>query len=192
MRPYTRTGSALAAAAVSVVIAACGSSSSPSSQSASTASGPNGARGAAMAACLKKQGITPPSRLRGNGSGGPPGGAGAPPAGGGLFGGGNGGPAGNGRFRAALRKCGIRAFVRRRGSFVTTPAGRAALARFTACVKKNGYALPPPNLSGSGPVFDPRKVNRTDPKFVAAVGKCQALIPRPPGPGAGGGPPPGA
>jgi hypothetical protein len=93
-----------------------------------------------------------------------------------------------------LKKCGIRAFVRRRGSLASTAAGRAALARFIACVKKNGYALPAPNLSGSGPVFDPRKVNRKDPKFVAAVTKCQALIPRPPGPGpgGGGGPPPGA
>jgi hypothetical protein len=51
----------------------------------------------------------------------------------------------------------------------------------------NGYKLPKPNLSGTGPVFDPRTVNRTDPKFIAAAQKCQALIPRP----AGAGAPPG-
>jgi hypothetical protein len=55
-------------------------------------------------------------------------------------------------------------------------------------MKTNGYKLPQPNLSGNGPVFDSRKVNRSDPKFVAAAQKCQALIPRPPG---GGGPPGG-
>jgi hypothetical protein len=183
-------GTALAAAAVSVALAACGSSS-PSSTTASN--GQPGARRAAIAACLKKQGITPPAGPRGGRPGGPPGGAGAPVPGAGLFGGPNRGAGGGSRFRAALQKCGIRAFGRRggRGGIAGTPAGRAALTRFSACMKQNGYALPAPNLSGSGPVFDPRKVNRRDPKFLAAAAKCQGLIPRPPGPG-GGAPPPGA
>jgi hypothetical protein len=194
-------GAALAAATVSVALAACGSSSSStSSQSSGAANGANGSQRAAITACLKKQGITPPARTGGNGPGGPPGGpggapggAGGPAGGGGLFGGGNGGPGGNSKFRAALQKCGLRRpGGGRGGSAVSTPAGRAALTRFTACVKKNGYTLPAPNLSGSGPVFDPKKVNRNDPKFVAAVAKCQAFIPRPPGPAGAGGPPPGA
>ncbi len=180
----SRSGTIVAALVLSATLAACGSSSSSSS---TAASGPNSARRAEIAACLKKQGITPPAGAQGNRFTRPPGGA--APGGGGLFGGGpagaQGGPNG-GRFRAALQKCGIRFIGRRRGSIASTPAGRAALKRFAACMKKNGYKLPAPNLSGKGPVFDASKVNRSDPKFVAAGTKCQGLIPRPSGPPPGG------
>lgn len=57
-------------------------------------------------------------------------------------------------------------------------------------MRKNGYDLPKPNTSGKGPVFDSSKINRNDPKFKAAVAKCQsdlrALRPQ----GAPGGTPP--
>jgi len=44
-------------------------------------------------------------------------------------------------------------------------------------MRKNGYNLPAPNLSGNGPVFNPAQVNRNDPKFVAAAQKCRSLLP---------------
>jgi hypothetical protein len=53
-------------------------------------------------------------------------------------------------------------------------------------VRRNGFALPAPNTSGRGPVFDPTKVNQRDPAFVKASAKCQQLLGAP-----GGGPPPG-
>jgi hypothetical protein len=165
--------------ALAIGLTACGSSSTPKTTSTTAAAtrGSGGARRAQIAACLKKQGITLPNRRPGTGQGG-----------GGLFGGGgNGGPGGSGsRFRAALQKCGLRAGLGRRG-FLTTAAGRSAIARFAACMARNGYALPKPNLSGSGPVYDPAKVNRNDPKFVKAAAACQSLVPRRPN-----GPPQGA
>jgi hypothetical protein len=191
----SRSGTIIGALVLSATLAACGSSSSSSSQTSTVANGPNSARQAEITACLKKQGITPPPGVRQNRPARPPGAgaAGGGPPGGGLFGGGGPaaaqGGANGGRFRAALQKCGIRLSGRRSGSIASTPAGRAAIKRFAACMKKNGYKLPAPNLSGIGPVFQASKVNRSDPKFVAAGTKCQGLIPRPAGPG--GAPPPG-
>ncbi len=66
-------------------------------------------------------------------------------------------------------------------------------------MRRHGYNLPPPNTTGTGPVFDATKVNRNDPKLLTVARACQALIPRRGGGGAGagtgggaGGPPPGA
>jgi len=189
-RPTPRCTLAMALV-VPLVLAACGSSSSSSSSKSTTSATGTGsfaARRAQIQACLKKQGITPPARPQG----GPPGGgAGAGTGLGGLFGGGPPGGRGNPKMRAALRKCGIN-FAGGRRRFFSTPAGKQALNSFVACVRKNGYNLPDPNTSGNGPVFDPTKVNRNDPKLIVAAAKCRYLLPRPRfGPG-GGGPPPGA
>jgi hypothetical protein len=182
--------------ALSLALAACGSSSSSASKggTSTTANGSFAARRAAIRACLQKQGINLPQRPPG---GGPPRGGGL----GGLFGGGGGGPQGQNasKFRAAMQKCGLN-FRGRRGRFFSTAAGKRALNAFVACVKKNGYALPTPNTSGNGPVFDPTKVNRNDPKLIVAAAKCQKLLPRPrfrrggfgPGGPDGGGPAPGS
>ncbi len=172
-----RPGPALAlgvALACALALAACGgsASSSSSSSSASAATGAGGFNRTVLVACLKKQGITLPTR---------PSGSGAPPSGGGLFGGGGGGGgrrfgfASNPKIRAALQKCGL-SLPRRTGNFRTSPAFKTAVNNFVACVRKNGYALPNPNLSGNGPVFKASQVNRKDPKFVAAVAKCQSLL----------------
>ena|SRR5947209_6173730 len=108
-------------------------------------------------------GLNLPQRPLGRGRGGP-----------GLFGGGGGGGRfQNPQFRAALRKCGINPPAGRRfnGSMY-----RQTITKFAACVRQNGYNLPAPNFSGKGPVFDPSKVNRNDPKFMAAARKCQGLL----------------
>ncbi len=96
------------------------------------------------------------------------------------------------KFRAAMRKCGIN-FRGGRERFFSSPAGKRALNSFVDCVRKNGYNLPAPNTSGNGPVFDPSKINRNDPKLIVGAAKCRHLLPRPRfGPGRGGGPPGGA
>jgi hypothetical protein len=184
---------------VLLAVAGCGSSSSGSgSTQASATTGPGGTNRQAIADCLKKQGIDVPQRPSGAPpqGGGP--GAGGPSAGGGfLFGGGpQGGGNGSGgrdfsKIRAALQKCGINPQQgQRRFNPQNSAQFRQALTKFVSCVRKNGYDLPDPNMSGNGPVFDSSKVDRNDPKFKSATGKCagklQALRPQ------GGGPPPGS
>jgi hypothetical protein len=56
------------------------------------------------------------------------------------------------------------------------PQLQQSIQAFVSCVRKDGYNMPSPNLSGNGPVFDPAKVNRSDPKFVSASQKCQSLL----------------
>jgi hypothetical protein len=168
-----------------LALAGCGgaAASRPATTATTTAAGaartrPNRTQ---LAACLRKQGVQLPQRPR-NGGGQSRRGAG----GGLLFGGGGGGGFGGAnrtKLQAALRACGVQPgqFRGRGRSNPTSPAYRQALARFVSCVRRNGYDLPAPNTTGRGPVFDPTKVNRNDPKFVAASRKCESLLPQRPG-----------
>ncbi len=197
LRPVALT---LAVAATALLLAACGSSSNTGSSSSSTSSGgaaasAGGAATAArskFAACLKAHGVTLPARPAGarRRPGGP--GSGYGGGGRGFFFGGSGaaggGPASgrfnNPKFRAALQACGGGRFPQRR----FTP-NKAAVTKFTACVKQHGYNLPAPNFSGKGPIF-PAAIAR-DKKFQAAARACASdLRPAgagsPPGSGAGG------
>jgi hypothetical protein len=185
-----RSGAILGVLAVSALLAACGSSSSSSASASSSsptattapagaAAGAGRARGAALRACLKAHGVTLPNRRPGTGR--PPGGT----PGGGLFGGGGGRFAANPKLRAALQACGAR-FGFRGGAGRFRPSTQRVSA-FVACVRKHGYPMPSPNLSGTGPVF-PASI-RTDPKFIAAAKPCESLL-VPPG-GAAGAPPAG-
>ncbi len=180
---------------VLLAVAGCGSSSSGSgSTQASATTGPGGTNRQAIADCLKKQGIDVPQRP----SGAPPQGGGPGAGGGFLFGGGppGGGNGSGGRdfskIRAALQKCGINPQQgQRRFNPQNSAQFRQALTKFVTCVRKNGYDMPDPNLSGNGPVFDSSKVDRNDPKFKKAATRCQSdlLALRPQGRGA---PPGGA
>jgi len=67
------------------------------------------------------------------------------------------------------------------------PTLNHTLGKFVTCVRRHGYNLPPPNTTGTGPVFDATKVNRNDPKLLTAARACQALILRRGGGGAGAG-----
>jgi hypothetical protein len=170
--------------AVAAALAACGSSSSSTNTSAgasttASATGPAGRPDfARLRACLQQQGVALPRRPAG----------GVPNAG--VVGQGGGFRRGGGffsrlsiaqrvRLQAAMQKCGGQfggGFRRFGGPNVRSAAFRRALVAYVACVRRNGFALPAPNTSGSGPVFDPSKVNRQDPKFVAANAKCQQLL----------------
>lgn len=189
-------GRALAGAALllalAALLAACGSSSSGGSTSAASttasATGPAGPAGfARLRACLQQQGVTLPrppagAQAQRRQSGGGPG-----------FGFRRGGgafsrlsSAERARMSAALQKCGgVRGRFRRFGFDARSPAFRRALTAYVACVRRNGFDLPAPNTTGKGPIFDPRKVNPRDPRYLAANAKCQQLLaaarPAPPG-----------
>jgi hypothetical protein len=187
--------------AVVLALSACGGSASPSSTTAAAqvnptgASGPGGSaassRRTALAACLKKYGVTLPTgrvgsgrpRFGASGASGPTGRFGATGARGrGFFGGGA--FAGNPKFAAAFAKCGG-AFGarfgagRRAGSApgfnVASAQDRAEVTSFVACMKSNGVALPAPNFSGTGSVFG-TSVNRTTAAYRAGYAKCQGLL----------------
>jgi hypothetical protein len=177
----------VAAIGVCCALAACGSSSSSSSTTSASAatgsttkSGPGDpAQRAALAACLKKHGLTLPSRPPGSR---PPGSR--PPGSGGygggprFFGGGNGrGFAPNPKLRAALQACGGGRF--RGGPPRNSATFRASLTKYVACVRQHGYDLPKPNFSGKGSVF-PSSI-QSNPKFQAASRACQSLLARPGG-----------
>lgn len=195
----TRALAVLAPALASLLLAACGSSSKTTSATtvaSGTSKGPAIARFAALRECMKKDGIALPTpTTRKPGGAGPPSGGGFPPSG---------APAGSRRlpkgvtqaqFQAAIRKCGGNAFSGRGGSEgrfgrVSSPAFRKALAKFASCLHQNGIAVPAPNTSGNGPIFNTRGLNINSPKFKAAQKKCSSLLRVRPG-AAGGGAPPG-
>lgn len=190
---------AIAAILAMVVLAACGSSGSSSTSTkaaASTSSQKN--RFAALQECLKKQGVTLPSRPSGNGApnGGPAGG-GAPPSGGGE---GFKPPEGGSqsKLQEAIKKCGGGNFAG--GSRPNSAASKAALTKYASCIRENGVNLPAPNTSGNGPVFNTKGINTSSSTFKNAQKACQSQLKGAFGPASGSGqagppngaPPPGA
>jgi hypothetical protein len=139
--------------------------------------------------CLQKNGITLPQR--------PPGQRGAHPGGpsGFLGGDGAGGPQlPNGvtraQMQAALKKCGAGGQFRRGGARLQSPAYKAALAKFAACMRENGVNVPAPNTSGNGPIFSTKGLNTASAQFRSAELKCRSdltgALRRAPGAGATG------
>lgn len=168
--------------AVSVALAACGSSSSSTTTSASSGSSATASSTSgrfdrtALAACLKKHGVTLPSRPAGSGA--PAGGA--PPAGGGGFFGGGGTGSGRGgffrnnpKFAAAFKACGGGNFRGRVGGHFKI--SHTTIDKYVSCVRSHGYPqMPNPNFSGTGGVF-PTSI-RSNPKFLAASRSCQSIL----------------
>ena len=197
-----------------LALAACGSSSSSTtttttsaSASATTSTGTpsTGAGGAgasrfkALRECLQKNGITLPARTPGQR---PPSGSVHPGGAGGFLGGGGAGANGpklpNGvtraQYEAAIKKCGG-AFRGGAAARLKSPAYKAALTKFAACMRENGVNVPAPNTSGSGPVFDTKGIDTSSSQFRTAESKCRSDLTSAfrRGPGAGGPPggPPG-
>jgi hypothetical protein len=181
-----RKRSPMAAAILLVVLAgsllaACGGSSNSATTTASTSasttsSAPGKAPGfanrfAAVRECLKKEGITLPTRKPGQ----------RPGAGGFLGGGSSALPAGvsKAKFEAALKKCGGN-FAGGRGGFrsgtarFNTPEGKKALAKFAACLRENGVKVGEPDTSGKGPIFDTTGINVKGAQFRTAEAKCRS------------------
>jgi hypothetical protein len=188
------------------LLAACGGSSNSATTTASTSasatkSTPGKAPGfthrfAAIRECLKKEGITLPTRTPGQ----------RPGAGGFRGGGSSALPAGvsKAKFEAALKKCGGN-FAGGRGGFaggtsrLSSPEGKKALAKFAACLRENGVKVGAPNTSGKGAIFNTTGINTKSAQFKAAETKCRgdlagafgarpgAAAPGAPGAGAGAG-----
>jgi len=167
-------------------LAACGGSSKSSSTSTSasattlagtgtTGTGATGAgvsRFKALRECLQKNGITLPKRTPGQ----------RPPGGPGGFLGGAGGPqlpsgVTRAQYEAALKKCGGGGFAGpgARARF-SSPAFKAALAKFATCLRQNGVNVPTPNTSGKGPVFNTKGINTSSLQFRTAEVKCRSAL----------------
>ncbi len=181
----------------SALLVACGSSSSgttaantsaastspaaPAGTPAGSVPGAGPARGrfAAVRECLKKNGITLPQRVPGKPGQAPPPGGAVPLGGAGGYAGGAQLPKGVTRtqFEAALKKCGgSRLGGLGAQSRLRRPGFQRALASFATCMRQNGIALPAPNTSGSGPIFNTSGLNTNTARFRAAQQKCAPLL----------------
>lgn len=79
-------------------------------------------------------------------------------------------PGASARVQAALKGCGATS----RAPITSTPAFRASVVKYVACVRKHGYPLPSPKFSGRGAGFSQRI--QTNPKFKTASNSCQDLL----------------
>jgi hypothetical protein len=199
-RRRLRPAVALAVLGSCCALAACGSSASSATSPASTSSseaskggqeaskrpqGGGSSRLTALRSCLAKQGITLPAPSGKRAPAGAPRGGGLPGRGGRFQ-----PPAGVSatRFREALKKCG--GGNAGGAARFNSPAAKAALTKFVACMRENGVSLPTPNTSGNGPVFNTTGINITGATFKAAQSKCQSDLRGAFGGGAPNGAPP--
>lgn len=194
--PTIRSAAVAVALVAALALGACGSSSggdegAATAANAATRTAADGRPATAdrerLAACLREQGVELPRRPagapEGGGPGGPPPGDGGPAPGDGTSP--PGGRAGRAlsdeerkKMEAAFEACGGRPSGVLPGGGPGRAGGPsvAALKRFVACVRRNGYDLPDPDTSGRGPAFDADRVDRDDPAFVKASRACQQLL----------------
>jgi hypothetical protein len=184
-----RTAGAVTSASTTPTTTSTPTTSTSTTSKGTTPAGPG--RFAALRECLQKNGITLPKRTPGQA-----------PGAGGFLGGGPTLPAGVSRaqYEAAIKKCGgLPRFPR--GGFrgprikFNSPAIKAALVKFAACLRANGVNAPEPNTSGTGPIFNTKGLNTSSATFRTAESKCRsdlvgAFRARPGSGGAAGGPPP--
>ena len=55
-----------------------------------------------------------------------------------------------------------------------SPATEQALVKFANCMRAKGIHMPEPNITGPGPVFDPKQMDLKNPHFAAAAASCRA------------------
>lgn len=55
-----------------------------------------------------------------------------------------------------------------------SPAMQQALVKFANCMRAKGIHVPEPNISGPGPVFDPKQMDLKNPHFAAASASCRS------------------
>jgi hypothetical protein len=148
-----------------------GASTSGTSTSGTGTTAPGGPIGhgaprfAAIRTCLQKNGITLPTRRPG--SHGPTPGVsrlglpkGVTPK----------------QYEAAVKKCGGGGFAGGGARFANNPVFKAALVKYSECLRQNGVDVPTPNTSGRGPVFDTKGINTRSPQFKAATAKCRGTL----------------
>jgi hypothetical protein len=177
---------ALLITATALVLTACGGSSSSgtSTTAASTSKQGGSNRFASLQACLEKEGITLPTPSGKVGNGTPPSsGSGTPPTNGTAPTGGVGRPGGGfklpagvsrAKFQEALKKCGGGGFAGGKRPSFNSSTIKAALTKYSACMRENGVKLPAANTSGNGPVFNTKGIDTTSEAFKNAQKKCQS------------------
>ena len=177
MKTAAATLAVLAAAALVACGGGGGGSDNASTSTATDATGGGPTRITLtdeQRACLEKNGAPAPTGPPAGGQPGPPPGAsGAPPTGAPQRFQGN--PQDFAKMRAAAQKCGVELPQGGPGGRpdVNSDEFQTSVSDYATCMSDNGYAMPEPNFSGNGPVFDESKVDRSDPKFTAASAKCQ-------------------
>jgi hypothetical protein len=57
-----------------------------------------------------------------------------------------------------------------------SPALQRAFLGFAACMRARGVSMPPPNVTGPGPVFDPKRIGTTSPHFASAESICRTQL----------------
>jgi hypothetical protein len=177
---------ATTAAATTTTTGSTGTTSTGATSTGATSTGGSSPQGAAPGAvgkrfgaireCLQKNGVTLPQRTPGSGA-----------PGGGFPGAGRGSALPKGmtraQFEAVLKKCGGDNFGARFGQTgrpgvrrANSPAFRAALTKYAACLRQNGIAIPAPNTSGNGPIFSTKGIDTSSAKFRTATLKCRASL----------------
>jgi len=66
--------------------------------------------------------------------------------------------------------------IKRAGTRVSSPAFKAALAKFATCLRQNGVNMSAPNNSGTGPIFSTKGINTSSAQFRTAERKCSATL----------------
>jgi len=62
------------------------------------------------------------------------------------------------------------------GARVSSPAFKAALAKFATCLRQNGVNISTPNTSSNGPIFSTKGINTSSAQFRTAERKCSATL----------------
>jgi hypothetical protein len=76
------------------------------------------------------------------------------------------------QFEEALSKCGMTG-VQVQGAPIVNPTFRRRILRLAACLRRDGFTIPAPNMSGKRPVFDTKHVDITSPGWHATIRKCR-------------------
>jgi hypothetical protein len=183
-----KTAATALAVLATVALGACGGGGGGSNNSSTTTNPAGGPQRftltADQRACMEKNGAPAPSGPPAGGAttqtGPPPGATGTPPPGAVRR---IGNPQDFAKVQAAAKKCGVslpQGGPQGGPPDVNSAQYQASVKDYATCMSDNGYAMPTPNFSGNGPVFDESKVDRNDPKFTAASAKCQDKL-APPG-----------
>jgi hypothetical protein len=57
-----------------------------------------------------------------------------------------------------------------------SPALKAALVAYAACMREHGVSMPEPNIKGPGPIFDPKQVDTASPQYASAAKTCRSKL----------------
>jgi hypothetical protein len=75
-------------------------------------------------------------------------------------------------FEAALKKCGV-GKIQVQGAPITNSTFRRQIVRLAICLRHSGFEIPPPNMSGTGPVFDTRRIDTASARWRTSKRACR-------------------